>query len=134
MQHRDLYPAFVTCLALLVYFWNLMACGRARSAYAIQAPATTGHPAFERQFRIQQNMLEQLILFLPSLWLFCLSLSTLIGAGIGILFVAGRLVYSISYAKDAAKRGPGFGLGMIAVIILLLGGLIGTVRLLILDI
>ena len=30
MQHRDLYPALVTVLALLVYAWNFMNAGQAR--------------------------------------------------------------------------------------------------------
>ena len=30
MQHRDLYPALITLLALLVYVWNFMGAGQAR--------------------------------------------------------------------------------------------------------
>jgi malate dehydrogenase (oxaloacetate-decarboxylating)(NADP+) len=38
------------------------------------APATTGHPEFERKLRVQENMLEQLIVFLPALVAAVLSL------------------------------------------------------------
>jgi len=133
MEHRALYPAIVTSLALLVYFWNAMSAGGARAKHKILAPATTGHPEFERKLRVQENMLEQLIMFIPSLWIFSLTVQPLVGAALGIVFVIGRIIYSISYANDPAKRGLGFGLGMLPTIILLLGGLVGAVRLLAMD-
>lgn len=133
VQHRDLYPALVTLLALLVYFWNAMVLARARAKHGVLAPSVAGHPEFERGLRIQQNMLEQLIMFIPSLWIFSLTVQVLIGTALGLVFVVGRVIYSISYARDPAKRGLGFGLGMLPTMILLVGGLIGTVRLLLLD-
>jgi len=129
MQHVHILPAIVTCLALLVYLWNTIMIPGARRRTGISAPATTGNPDFERQFRVQQNMVEQLIIFIPSLWLFCLTVQVLVGAALGAIFILGRILYSVSYAKDASKRGPGFGIGMIANLILLIGGLIGAVRL-----
>jgi glutathione S-transferase len=133
LQLRDLYPALITCLALLVYAWNFAAAGAARGKHKILAPATTGHPEFERALRIQQNMIEQLIVFIPSLWIFSLSIDVLIGAALGVVFIIGRILYSAAYAKDPAKRGPGFGLSALANIILLIGGLIGVIRLFIIE-
>jgi hypothetical protein len=57
--------AIVTCLALLLYGVLGARVGSARVKYNIPAPATTGHPAFERAFRIQANTGEQLLLLLP---------------------------------------------------------------------
>jgi uncharacterized MAPEG superfamily protein len=128
MQHRDLFPALITMLALLVYVWNFMAAGRARGKHQILAPATTGHPEFERKLRIQQNMLEQLMIFLPSLWIFCLTVQPLIGAILGLIFVIGRIIYSAAYAADPAKRSVGFGLGMLPTLILMVGALAGVIR------
>ena len=128
MQHRDLYPALVTVLALLVYVWNFWSAGHARGKHKIAAPATTGHPEFERKLRIQQNMIEQLIVFLPSLWIFCLTLQPLIGAILGLIFVFGRILYSAAYASDPAKRSLGFGLGALPTVILLIGSLVGVIR------
>jgi uncharacterized membrane protein YecN with MAPEG domain len=133
MDHRDLYPALITCLALLVYFWNFAQAGAARGKHKILAPATTGHPEFERKLRIQQNMIEQLIIFLPALWIFSLTVQPLVGAALGLLFIIGRILYSLSYARDPAKRGPGFGLSAFPALILLVGGLIGVVRFLLLG-
>ncbi len=133
MQPRDLYPALITCLALLVYVWNFFSAGAARGKHKILAPATTGHPEFERKLRVQQNMLEQLVIFIPSLWIFSLTLQVLVGTALGLLFVIGRVIYSVSYAADPSKRGLGFGLAILPTLILLVGGLIGVIRLYLVD-
>jgi len=120
------YPALVTCLALLVYLWTVIGVIRARGRSGLKAPAVTGDPDFERHFRIQQNTVEQLVLFLPSLWIFSLEVSQVWGSIIGLVFVAARAFYAVSYARDPAARGPGFSIGFVATLVLLIGGLIGT--------
>lgn len=64
------WPSLVTVSALLLYQILALNVGRARAKYKIIPPATTGDPNFERVLRVQQNTLEQLVFFLPSLWLF----------------------------------------------------------------
>jgi hypothetical protein len=75
--------AIVTVLALLQYFFFGYQVGAARIRYDVAAPATTGHPLFERNFRIHQNTLEQLIAFLPGLWLFGWYVHALVAAALG---------------------------------------------------
>jgi glutathione S-transferase len=120
-------PALVSGLALLLYLGSIIAVAAARSRYKIKAPATAGHPVFERLFRVQQNTLEQLLLFLPALWLYCLYRSPLWGAGIGAVWLIGRLLYAAGYARVAEWRAPGFVIGMAASVVLLLGGLAGVI-------
>ena len=62
--------AIVTVLALIEYLAFGILVGRARLAHGVKAPAISGHPIFERYFRVHQNTAEQLWLFLPGLWLF----------------------------------------------------------------
>ena len=62
-------PALVTLLTVLLMFGTATAVGFARGKYGIKAPATSGHPAFERAFRVQMNTLEATMMFLPLLWL-----------------------------------------------------------------
>jgi glutathione S-transferase len=118
----------ITCLALLVYVWNFMAVGQARGKHGIKAPAITGNPDFERVFRVQQNMVEQLIVFLPALWIFSTTVSPLWGAVIGAVWVVGRIIYSAAYYSNADKRGTGFIISALASAVLLIGGLVGTLR------
>ena len=64
------YVAIVAVLALLEYYVFILLVGKMRGECKIQAPATTGDPKFERYYRVQQNTAEQLIVFLPALYLF----------------------------------------------------------------
>jgi glutathione S-transferase len=117
----------VMMLAVIEYFAFGMAVGMARGRYKIPAPAVSGNPDFERYYRVQMNTLEQMMVFLPSLWTFAIFVSATWAAGLGAVFVLGRLLYFMGYAKAAEKRGPGFLIGAVPTMILLAGGLIGAV-------
>ena len=119
------FPALVTVLALLLYIGVFLAAGRARGRYGVQAPAITGAPEFERALRVQQNTLEQLIWFLPALWLFAFYVSPLWSSVIGLVWIAGRIYYAVSYYRDPASREPGFIIGFAASAVLLIGALVG---------
>jgi glutathione S-transferase len=116
--------AIVTCLALLLYTALGVRVSQARTKYSIRAPATSGHPAFERAYRIQANTGEQLLLFLPGLWMFAGLVSPLWADLLGLVWIAGRIAYAMSYAADPGKRGPGFAVAGGATVILLVGSLI----------
>src|ERR1700716_3464077 len=119
------FPALVTVLALLLYIGVFVTAGRARGRYGVQAPAVTGAPEFERAFRIQQNTLEQLIWFLPSLWLFAFYVSPTWGGILGLVWVGGRIHYALSYYRDPEARGPGFITGCASAAVLLVGAFFG---------
>ena len=119
--------AIVTLLALIEYIVIFVLVGRARARYGIRAPATTGHEIFERYFRVQQNTLEQLVIFLPALWIFGWSLSYAAAAALGLVFIAGRGVYLRGYVAAPERRSLGFLLTSLANLTLLLGGLVGAV-------
>ena len=118
----------VIALALLEYFTFGMLVGRARGKFNVPAPATTGHPEFERTFRVQQNTLEQLIIFVPSMLVFGAHVSAAVACALGLVFVVGRVLYFRGYVAEAAKRGTGFAVSALANLALLLGGLIGALR------
>jgi glutathione S-transferase len=123
-----IYPALVTGLALLLYTALLINVARARGRYGVAAPATTGHPAFDRVFRVQQNTLEQIVIFLPSLWLYTFFVSPEWGAAIGGVWLLARIFYAWSYYRDPAARGPGFIVAAICSLVLLLGSIAGMLR------
>ena len=120
--------AIVIILAVIEYIVFGILVGRARGRYGIKAPATTGHEVFERYFRVHQNTLETLMAFIPGIALFALFVDPKWAAGIGLIYVIGRIVYLRSYVADPAKRSAGFGLSMLPILALLIGGLIGAIR------
>jgi glutathione S-transferase len=117
------FTALVTCLALAFYFFTSIRVSRARVAFGIKVPATSGNPDFERVFRVQMNTLEWMPFFLPSLWLFAIYISDPIAAALGVVWIAGRILYMIGYSQAAARRGPGFLVQGLAAIALWLGAL-----------
>ena len=119
--------AIVTVLALLQTFVFAIQVGQARAKHGIDAPATSGNDEFERAYRVHQNTIEQMIIFVPSLWMFGFYVDARVGAGIGILFIIARLIYRNAYRGNPKSRGVGFGIGAFSMMVLLLGGLIGAV-------
>jgi glutathione S-transferase len=115
----------VVILALIEYLVMGFSVGRARFRYEIKAPAITGHPTFERLFRVQQNMLEQLIVFIPALLIFSRRVSPRWGVILGVLFLIARPVYAYGYVRDPEQRVYGAGLTALVNAILVIGGLIG---------
>ena len=119
--------AIVTILALGQFVLFSIQVGSMRGKHGVKAPATTGHPEFERMFRVQQNSMEQLVAFIPALWMFGYLVNPLWGAGIGIVFIIGRFIYRASYVKDPASRSMGFTITFIPTAVMLIWGLIAAV-------
>ena len=117
------FTALVTCLAILFYFMTSVEVARARAKFGIKAPAISGNPDFERVFRVQMNTLEWLPIFLPALWLFAIYISDAVAAVLGLVWIAGRILYMTGYSKAANKRGSGFGIQAGAAILLWLGAI-----------
>jgi glutathione S-transferase len=121
------YVDIVTALALLQFIVFGFKVGQARGRYGVKAPAVVGNEIFERRFRIQQNTLEQLIVFIPGLYLFSRYWNPIIAAVLGLIYLAGREIYSAAYVKDPAKREVGYGMTFLPTAVLVLGGLCGAV-------
>jgi glutathione S-transferase len=121
------FTALVTCLAILVYFLISFRVGKARGTYGVKAPATAGHPDFERIFRVQMNTLEWMPIFLPALWLFAIYINDAIAAVLGLVWVVGRVLYMTGYVEAANKRGSGFAIQAGAAAALWLGATVAIV-------
>jgi glutathione S-transferase len=121
------FPALVIGLSLLLYVGEIVAVSRARVRYGIKAPVVSGSAEFERAFRVQQNTLEQLIWFIPSLWLFTVFVSSLWAGLIGLMWVAARAHYAVSYCRDPETRGPGYTIAFVCAAALLVGALVAIV-------
>ena len=121
------YVAIVTVLALLQFFWFGWQVGVARTKYNIAAPAVSGNEMFERVFRVHMNTQEQLVVFLPALWIFAGYISPLWAAVLGAVFIVGRALYARTYVKDPKSRSPGFAMTALPILALLVGILIWAV-------
>ena len=110
----------ISALALLLYFVLTINVGRARAKYKVPVPQMTGDPDFERVLRVQQNTVEQIIFFLPLLWIFSYFVSPVWGAGLGGVWIIGRIIYAWGYYQATEKRGPGFAIASLSSIALLL--------------
>lgn len=120
--------ALVILLAVIVYFWLGLRVGQARAKYGVKAPAITGNADFERTFRVQMNTLEWMPIFLPAAWLAAIYVSDILAALLGLVWIAGRVLYMRGYAEAAEKRETGFFVQAIATGALWAAALIGVLK------
>lgn len=118
----------VALLALAQYFAFSALVGKARAQYGVDAPAVTGHPMFERAYRVQMNTLELLVMFLPVLYIAARYWNPLYVAAAGAVFLVGRLLYRQAYVRDPKSRSLGFAVSVTPVVVLLVAGAVGAVR------
>lgn len=119
--------AVIIILALIEFLVLAAMVGRARVRYNVPAPATTGDPMFERYFRVHQNTMEQLVVFVPALILFADYVNVLAAIILGALFIVARAVYAAGYIRDPEKRELGATATFIINAVLLIGALIGII-------
>ena len=125
-----LFTALVSILAILVVFWTGLRVGGMRTKHNVVAPAVSGHPEFERAYRVQMNTMEQFVIFLPLLWLAAIffQMLPLLAGALGLVWIVGRIVYAQAYMADPSKRGLGFGISALATLGLLILALVGLVH------
>lgn len=124
------YPvtSLALSLALLVFFGIALNVGRARATWDVPAPASSGHPEFDKRYRVQMNTLEQLVLLIPATFMAVATLGDLVTGVLALTWSLGRILYARSYYDDPAKRGPGFGLTLLPSLILIFAAITGAVR------
>lgn len=122
-------PELVILLNVLLLLAVTVMVGRVRNRYGIKAPATSGHPAFERAYRIHMNTLEQTVLFLPTLWLAARFGNAGVAGILGLVWIVGRIWYVPAYLHDPAGRGRPFLLAFVALGLLILLAVWGVIRL-----
>ena len=116
--------AIVTILALAQFILFGIQVGSMRGKHGVKAPASTGQPDFERMFRVHQNTMEQLVAFIPALWIYAYLVNPFWGAGIGLIYIIGRFIYRASYLKNPDSRGLGFTLTFLPTAVMLVWSLV----------
>jgi uncharacterized membrane protein YecN with MAPEG domain len=116
----------IVLLALAQFTWFSVRVGISRGKYGVEAPKTTGNEIWERVYRVQQNTMEQLILFIPAMLAFSAYLSARWALIPGVVFLVGRQLYSWEYISKPPSRTPGMALTLLANAVLLVGALVGV--------
>ena len=121
------YVELVAVIAVFQFIFFGALTGRARVQSGLKAPAVTGHEGFERMYRVQVNTLELLIAFLPLLFLAAKYWPASLVAGLGVVYLVGRLTYWRAYVSDPSKRGIGFMMSMLPTLLLAIMALVGII-------
>ncbi|HUO02312.1 MAG TPA: MAPEG family protein [Rhizomicrobium sp.] len=119
--------AAVTILTAFVLIHAMVMVGPARKRHNIWPPAMTGHPDVERALRAQANTIEQVVIFLPLLWVATLYFHGWIPAALGLVWCIARFLYTVGYNREASKRGLGFMIAAIATLALLVLSIWGVI-------
>lgn len=122
------YSPAVTLLAVAMYFFFATRVAAARGKYGVKLPATVGDPDFERIYRVHINTLEWLPTFLVPLWLCAIYLDDRIAAGLGLVWIVGRILYFTGYRQAVEKRIPGFLIQALACLALFAAATVGVIR------
>jgi uncharacterized MAPEG superfamily protein len=125
-----LWTATVTLLIGFFYFFTAFRVGNLRQKHGIRAPATGGHPEFDRAYRVQLNTLEQMGIVLPFLWVaaFYPIPWAWLAPLIGVLWVLSRIVYRVGYMADPDTRLAGAMLGGLCDLALFIIAAVGVAR------
>lgn len=121
------YMVVITVLALFQYLWFGLDVARMRHKHGCPSPAMTGHPEFERTNRVHYNTLEQLIIFLPAMWLYGYYVNARWAAALGVVYLIGRFIYRVAYIRDPASRTTGFTLTVVPSVTMLVWVLVVTI-------
>lgn len=126
MPTANYLAAIDTLIAIIVTFALGARVGYMRAHHRIEAPATVGHPQFERAFRVHANTVENLVLFVPLLWVASIFYGGTIPFWLGIAWIVSRLIYTWGYSQENTQmRGPGLGIGLLSLLGLLVLSAIG---------
>ncbi|RAP57571.1 MAPEG family protein [Oleiagrimonas sp. MCCC 1A03011] len=123
-----LLPELVTALTVFLLLFTAFKVGQARGKHGVKAPAISGHPDFERAWRVQMNTLEASVMFLPSLWLAAHYGNPGIAGILGLIWWVARSWYAAAYLRDAVRRHAPFTIGLLVTVVLAAWGLIAVLR------
>lgn len=121
------YVYLVILLALLQFIFFTFRTGAARGKYGVEAPKTQGNEIWERIYRVQQNSMEQLVIFIPGMLAFAHYVSPKWAVLLGVLYLLGRQIFSYLYITNPKKRGPGVALSLLSNMVLVVGALVGGI-------
>ena len=122
MMAQLVYLVVVLTMVELLVFSILV--GQGRTKYKVPAPATSGHPTWERLNRVHLNSLEQAVVFVPLLLVFAATWGPGAAVVLGVIYLVARILYAVGYVRDPARRAAGAFLTFGVQLLLALGSII----------
>ena len=122
------YTSIVSLLVVPMYVWMGLRVAGAHRKYNVPLPTMSGEPNFDRVCRAHANTLEWIPTFMITLWTCAYFLSDIGAAALGLVWIVGRVLYALGYAKSVEKRIPGFGIQAFACLLLLIGAVVGLIQ------
>jgi glutathione S-transferase len=115
------FPILITVISLAIYQVLSFLVSGARYKYKVKAPATVGNLEFERRYRSHLNYMENVVIFLPLVWIVNTHFS---GNFVYILaclaWVVGRIIFTYLYIKNGSDTLKLYlGLGATAAVVVL---------------
>jgi len=126
-------PALMTLLAVLWYFYTTIHVARAHAKCQIYAPAMIGDPSLERAVRVQTNTLEQIVAFLPVMWIYAWFGNPRWAAIACGVWIVGRIIYAVGYWQEAGKRTLGYLITVLALAAVWIAALFSVIRALMIE-
>jgi glutathione S-transferase len=120
-----LFVMLIVVLAVIEVMVLGFLVARGRDRYGVPAPATSGHPDWERLNRAHQNSLEQLVLFIPLFLGYCFNTGLQTGIVLGLVYLLARIVYAVGYVRSSERRAAGAFLTFAVQVWLAVGAVIG---------
>ena len=121
------YTSLAALFAVFITFLFMGRVGKMRMVHDIKAPVCTGNDEFERAFRGHANQVEQMVMFLPSLFLAAHVLGDLYTGALGMIWCVGRAMYFYAYCGEASNRSTGFMISFLAFAVLFVAALWGVI-------
>lgn len=121
MAPMDLALYLVLTLAIVEVLVFGALVGRGRAKYGVPAPATSGHPTWERLNRVHLNSIENLVLFAPSFIMYAMIVGRFTGIALGVAYLIARILYAVGYVRSPEKRVLGSALTSLVQVWLVVG-------------
>lgn len=94
----------ILLIALAYYQILSLQVSQARYKYGIKAPKILGHDDFERVHRTHVNFMENLVVFLPLLFIGGMKFSTnYVFIGVTICWLVSKVVFSYAYIRNLSE-------------------------------
>ena len=122
------YTSIVSLLVIAMNVWFGLRVAGAHQKYNVKLPAMSGDPNFDRIYRVHANTIEWMPNLMIPLWICAYFLSDIGAAALGLVWIVGRVMYSIGYTQAVEKRVPGFGIQALACLLLLIGSIVGLIK------